>query len=96
MESDGELVHEMKYLNKNEKIRIRDIVVKHSIKEAIHEYGDGIRIHLKLLSKECKDELKDYVEEIYEELNEYREKNCDPDINTNKFSFSKDEDEKYK
>ncbi len=82
-----ELRDEIKYLNHNELIDIKDIILKHVPKEKLYQVSNGLMINLDIIPIECKREIKYYIEDIYKKLNDYRKQYCDLKINTKEFKF---------
>lgn len=70
MDFKEQLRNEIKYLPRNDKIRIRNIIIKDLTKDIIYSHGTGLQIELDKLSQECLDEIKDYIELEYEKLHQ--------------------------
>ncbi len=68
---------EVKYLNRNELIEIRDIILRYYQHiTCMTETSIGLRLPLGEYDMECLIMIKDYIEKIYEELVEYRNRYC--------------------
>lgn len=72
-----ELMDEMKYLNRDDKIKIRDIIIDYFTRDVIIKSKNGLKIQLELVPEECLNLIKEYIEKEYEDLHEYRKNYCE-------------------
>lgn len=80
-----QLNQEIKYLNHNELIDIRNIILENQ-KEILTESKQGLVIDINNMNFECRKKIASYIEKIYVDLDRYRKKNG-MDYNT-LFTFS--------
>ena len=87
------IIDEAVYLNRNDKINIRDIIINY-YKENVERYmtttTTGLKIDLEKVDIDCLKKIIKYIENEYEKLVAYRNEYCVCDLEGNmplKFSY---------
>ena len=87
------IIEECKYLNRNDKINIRDIIINY-YKENVERYMSttttGLKIDLSIIDIDCLKKIIKYIEIEYEKLVAYRNEYCVCDLAGNiplKFTY---------